>query len=200
MSESPQTRPQDGAEGSPPQQPPERSIIRLELIIAGMALAISLCALIVSAVETRILSAQQRASVWPYVAVGQSYNNKDFGLRLANNGIGPARITAFSIHINGVAHKDWPSLIDTVLGPDSGINYNVYMTDVINGSVVPSQTELDIFRVPWSDESRRLLEAIRVASLVVCYCSVFDECWVSDMASAGQKKVCPVSSDEQFDG
>ncbi len=45
-----------------------------ELIIALSALGISLCALFVSVYEASVLSAQQRASVWPYGDVGAFYN------------------------------------------------------------------------------------------------------------------------------
>ncbi len=171
-----------------------------ETLMATMALVISISALGVSVFEARILDAQQRASVWPYVDVGLGYNDEGYRLVAENNGIGPARITGVELRINGEAKKDWLDAVDSIMGPGSGIDYSVIKSSEINRTVMSPQAQVLMFELPWTPKTRELLETVQNAELTVCYCSVFDTCWVTTLAQAGQERACPIEPDNQFKG
>ncbi len=176
------------------------AVIRLELVIACLALLISLGALVLSLVETRILAAQQRASVWPYVAISPGYGPEGFSIKVQNNGIGPARIKAVSVQVDGKVMTSWPALIKEVLGPDATLDYNTYRVSRINGSVLPANSSHEMFAVPWTPEVRKVVPLLQDSILTICYCSVFDECWVSTLAASARQERCPVKPESQFTG
>ncbi len=177
---------------------PAKRTIRFEMIIAIMALIISLCALALSAVETRILSAQQRAAVWPYVAFSAFFGPDGFGFRVQNNGVGPARVTGVSVTVDGTPVKQWQDWIDRALGPGSGVGYNLYRTQVLNGIVMPAQSTMEVFGVPWTEETRTLSEGVSGLDVTICYCSVFDECWVAKPGNDVREGACPIPDAAQF--
>ncbi|WP_299676538.1 hypothetical protein [uncultured Dokdonia sp.] len=62
------------------------------LIVAGAALFISLCALMIYIQEVHIMRAQQKATMYPYLILGSVYNEKGFGFQIKNSGNRLAKI------------------------------------------------------------------------------------------------------------
>ncbi len=102
-------------------------------IIAVGITIISLCALIVSVFQTRVLQEERelireysRASVWPHLDFGhsKSHNKNDgsitrLSFNLTNSGVGPAIITDVKVSYNDSIAKNWWHLFEIMEIPDS---------------------------------------------------------------------------------
>jgi hypothetical protein len=79
-------------------------------LTSALALAVSIFALAIGAWQTRLMQSQARASVWPHLEIGYTYNsNVDenaFLWRIDNNGVGPARIETIALTFDGEAGAD----------------------------------------------------------------------------------------------
>ena len=150
---------------------------RTDLIVSGAAIFISLCTLVVLLYEARIMREQQRAAVWPYVEIGMGFGNRGFAVRTTNQGVGPARIQAMEVRVDGEPMRTWDEMLDTL-----GIETTSSSEDRTNGRVLPAQSTIPSLQIQ-SDASASLdaLQKTYVAGerlvFAVCYCSVYDECW-----------------------
>jgi len=102
-------------------------------IIAIGITVISLCALMVSLIQTSLLNEERellreysRASVWPNleITLGKSHDKNDgsinqFGISITNSGVGPAIITDVKVSCNDSIAKNWWHLFEIMEVPDS---------------------------------------------------------------------------------
>lgn len=107
--------------------------INSQNIIALGVTIISLCALIVSIQQTRIMKEERelmrehsRISVWPRIELStfKSHNREDksielYTMSLSNNGIGPAIVTDAKFTYKGEIVNDWWHLFEVQKIPDS---------------------------------------------------------------------------------
>lgn len=56
--------------------------INTNLLVASSAVFISFCALFISVQEIKIMRSQQKASMYPYLTLGWTYNSEGFGVEL----------------------------------------------------------------------------------------------------------------------
>ena len=174
---------------------------------ALLALGISALALGVGVYQTRLMQTQARASVWPYVTSGFHYSahgeSQGFELHLENNGVGPAIVQSTVIRLDGQAVKHWDDVIATLMASHKGESADAGLSG-LHGIVIPPSTnrETDIAAIRTSDAA--LAEALYNArgrlSVDICYCSIYDDCWVSHWL---ERKPDPVSacheSADEFD-
>jgi hypothetical protein len=159
-------------------------ITRPEVLVALAAVLIGVCGLFVAVYETSLTRKGQRASVWPHVEVAPSFGGGGFTISVINSGVGPARIEAASVVHSGERRQDWEDVIVAVTGRE--LSQDAY-TSLINGRVLPAGEREVIFRVAGDPLPTPLVTALReqvssgVLDVTVCYCSVFDECWVATM-------------------
>jgi len=85
---------------------PLRRRINIELLLGISATFLSLAALVVSIVQTRIAREQQHASVWPYLQILASNFDNELHYGLENKGVGPAIIRDFEIAYRGKTYKN----------------------------------------------------------------------------------------------
>ena len=115
-------------------------------IIAIGVTIISMCALVVSIMQTRIMSEQRslmyeqaKASVWPRLDMGHSKSHREdyklfeFSLGISNAGVGPAIITDVRVSYKEKTIKNWwdlfkafelPKDMNTMIG-NSNINNSI---------------------------------------------------------------------------
>lgn len=158
-----------------------------QTMIALAAVLLSVCGLFVSFYEASLIREHQRASVWPNVEVHPSMNPGVVRIFVQNTGIGPAYIQAAAVTYNGVVQPNWDSMVDSLEFIKKG---NKGYVSLINGRVLPPRSEQElIFRIESVPEiqGRGLADAINqaiedeVIDVVVCSCSVYDECWTTAM-------------------
>jgi hypothetical protein len=102
--------------------------MRFAQIGTASALAFSMLALVTSIYQTGLMQSQtelmqkqSRASVWPYLSLGENSTNKRgeeaFTWRIDNNGVGPARIESVVVSVDGKPYTTWAKVYHA-LSPD----------------------------------------------------------------------------------
>lgn len=148
------------------------------------AVVLSLCGLFISLYEASLMRTEQRASVWPHVETATSIRSEEIRVWTENSGIGPARVRAAALLYDGELLHDWRALLEQM--GVSGDSVTLYQS-LINGRVLSPEAPETIFSVSQEGgpAAPRLMEALREAitggelDLAVCYCSVYEECWMS---------------------
>jgi len=159
------------------------------MIAALSAVLIGVCALGVSLYQASIMREQsmmmreeQRASVWPNIAVENSYTGESFQLRVVNTGVGPARIGPVRMTLDREPIQTWTDLI---LKAQSTRQIRYYQSKVGN-RVLPAGDFEKIFEVSdpaVADSVRRTLDRLVVE---ICYCSIYDDCWLYVQGFTGE--------------
>jgi hypothetical protein len=181
--QKPVTQPNGGlrADDAPDGRPGPAVKRRLDtnLVIAVSAVVISLCALVVSYVEVSVMRADQRASVWPYLDIGVSYDSEGFTIGATNRGLGPALVESVLVEVDGRPVRNWDEAVDRLVGLESGLDYSNTLRNTINGEVLPAERELLLFRVTggWTPVKRELADQLNRLDWRMCYCSVYGDCW-----------------------
>lgn len=171
-----------------------------QTMIGLSAVLLSLCGLFVSIYETRLIRQEQRASVWPRVSVTPSVSTESDTVEIGvqNSGIGPARVRAARIEYEGERKANWQDLLESVGQSGASRNFGV-----LNSQVLSPGEEETVFTVV-SDSSERNPGALPPLAqqiwnggvdLVLCYCSVYDECWITTMQR--RLRVMPSIADQR---
>lgn len=163
---------------SPKAKPARR--LSPDMIAALSAVLIGVCALGVSIYQanimreqSRMMRAEQRASVWPNVAVEYSYTEEAFRLRLVNTGIGPAKIGPTHVTFNGKPVQTWAELLELV-HPEKSVRITYSQ---VGNRVLPAgdfETVLTVADAAVADSVQAQIERLAVE---ICYCSIYEECW-----------------------
>lgn len=166
---------------------PSRSRFEADTVTAISAVVIGVCALGVSLYQAAIMRQQQalmveqsqmareqqRASVWPNVEVGTSYPGDELRLLVLNTGIGPARVEAVRVTLDGAPVPQWSEVVAGLGGrAEPG-----YTHSAINGRVLPAGERLDALVLTESAVAASVQSALERVDVELCYCSVYDECW-----------------------
>jgi hypothetical protein len=120
-------------------------------------------------------------------------------LSLANTGIGPARLRSVELSFNGKPAATLTALLQICCTqePASALpNTNSWSSGDERGAMVPAGKEVNLFAWPEApgDPRWRRLEQVRDRiGTRVCYCSVFDECYLRDREHREPQRVraCP---------
>ena len=164
-----------------------RTAIKGDMLVGISAVVIGLAALAVSLYEARLMRAEQRAAVLPIMALAKSFGPRPdasgevanrFQFVVQNAGIGPARIRDVRVTIDGDPVKTWSDVI-RALGGDTLPKGLRYTQSQITGRTLPPGDPMTVFELTDGPTSERINASIGRFDMTLCYCSVFDECWVS---------------------
>jgi hypothetical protein len=201
-------------------------IRHLDLILPITALFVSLVSILIawhhSQIMRELVHENERivaAESLPYLDIYSSEVASDLktpALRLSiqNEGVGPARIAEVSMTVNGKPVPDFNTLVDQCCAPGllraKGVDAKQYRS-LRNGEVVLSSVRdrmirpgdaADVFAWPITPQNKPVVDRLQaglasdVVNISVCYCSVFDDCWVrtdSDRRPAAVKQ-CPIAA------
>lgn len=187
MSELPPSSP---SKGSPDRAMTraERIFVRisiLQTIIAVLGVFTGAVALYAALNESDAVRKQLEASVWPMVQIGVSdwdvaQGKQVFKLEARNVGVGPARIVGFKVLLDGAPLSDWDSVIAAISGTTDTLVIKSYFTGRV---ISPGETVPLVSVGP--EFAPRIVSRLNAASgrrdlgWELCYCSVFDACWMS---------------------
>lgn len=162
---------------------------KAEMLIAVCAVLTSAIAVFIAWDQGRVMRAQQHGAVYPVVQVegfvSSNSNNSSMGVRISNSGVGPALIERVSMYENGERLDSIDPYI--ALFPPG---YSHSWSSVIGRAVAPGD-DVEPLRADWprgqvsGDALNATAEAWSRLDVEVCYCSVFERCWITRSLGMG---------------
>src|ERR1700733_4171234 len=188
-------------------------------IAAAMgALIISVISLWVAITNGHTNKQLVAANSWPFLQMttgnSDEQQNRIISLAVQNAGVGPAKVETFEVFWDDTPMKSSRELLraccsyqPTGSAPDMQPGSLVIGTNRMAGNVIRPGDSIKVLLLPLpaqqDDEAvwHRFDAARFKLRLRACYCSVFDECWVSDLVGLAPKPVractLPVTAYEQ---
>lgn len=182
-------------------KPKKRLSFNFETVGSIAAMVIGACALFVAWDQAQIMRKQQHASVLPAVSItsGFSTEPEGYAMRVAikNDGIGPAMIESAELVVDGAPVSDWADLRDRLLPPQLHADFSSSLDSAIGMLAAGEKSEAILIFWPRNEETRAGFEALKARVFAadtaetyfgVCYCSVFEKCWVAGPENASRPK------------
>lgn len=170
----------------------------LDLIIAGAALFVSAISLWVG---VRTESANEKlvaASTWPFLQVqisnATSEDKLDLRFQVVNTGVGPAKIESFELFWKGKPYRSGGELLKACCGfkdykatsPEAK-NHTRLTVGSVQGIVLRAGEIETFIHYPLNADNLSIWNTLDKArdqmTYRICYCSVLDECWRSELQS-----------------
>ena len=177
----------------------------LDLTLALCAMLVSVVSLIVAVRHGATMEGLVAANSWPFLTY--STDNEDpegrhrITLKVINAGVGPARIQTFELWWHDQPMTSAADLLERCCGLKDKPGPGEGSLRLLIGAVAPTvlragDTEefISLERLEENSDAWQRLNAARMEiRMRVCYCSVFDECWVTDLRQNVPKRVssCP---------
>lgn len=173
-----------------------RTKMTAEMIVAVSALVVSLVTAAATMHSAYTSRAYARASLWPSLGAGVSFNESGFRFLLMNRGTGPAIVKSMRVHFDGKPIQTWQQFVDQV-EPKSTVNWG---TSFVSNITLPADDRLDAFTVNDPAFARKVYDKSDKLKVEICYCSVYDECWItSDPLQQNQPvSQCPDRNEWDF--
>jgi hypothetical protein len=170
----------------------------VDMVIAFSALFISVVSLGVAILHGRTMENMAAANArlvsansWPFLAYGAGTNTVDgvltIHMNVVNTGVGPAKIESAELVWKGVAYRRDQDFLKACCGydPESG---RISTLNFLPHEVLRAGERITFlgFQQP---ADRGVFDALQRAMLSrdlqlrICYCSIFDECWKSDLTT-----------------
>jgi hypothetical protein len=169
--------------------------IRVELIIATLALVASAAASIATVVQTRVVGNQLSASVWPYLSFSTTVSPGRIGVSVDNDGLGPALVRSVRLTVDGTQMTSWHRVFGLLAKgmprPRDGphVRATIDESDISFGSVIRPGTSYSIIQVGNDLIDRAFAaEVQRRIDMQICYCSILGQCWIADLIAQDQPK------------
>jgi hypothetical protein len=177
-----------------------------DFAIGGTALLVSLISLYVAIHHGEIMEKLVAANSWPNIEAGgnvvegKTPGTARFEIAVRNNGVGPARVESLELWDAGTPITDAALLAKRIKAAGDGGSLNARLEGAsIVGQVVGARETVSVVAFETPETARWSLPMIKLASQLqtrVCYCSVFDECYVADSRVANGRashvETCPV--------
>lgn len=185
--------------------------LKTDTIIAVSAVMISLCALIMTFMETKMMRTQQQASNYPHLIWSRGYSSDGIRITATNKGPGLAFIKTFYLwyeYEDGrkVYFDNWEDVADTLLPEGHQVNYGVIRTSTINDAVMTGGEQNILLKLPYSRDSvkyadKLIFDYIPELKYSICYCSILEECWFISHEQFTPKscKSCKLNGETEFD-
>jgi len=166
------------------------------MIVALSAVVVSLVALAVGIYESQLERKFQSASVWPRLEVFRSFNNGAFSYQVINSGIGPAVVKSARVSLAGRYFQNWREAVSALVDdPDVELRFG---NSHISSRALPPELTLNVFHT--SGALAQSLQQNDQLKIELCYCSVFDECWIIDRENKPTSTPrCAVGEPDNFD-
>lgn len=199
-----------------PHHPPHHPTGRhwLDQLVAFSALAISLVSILIAVHHGQTMEKLVEADTWPYVHIDSSNigadDQREVAITLRNAGAGPVKIKTFALLYQGQPYRDWASLIRACcVPPGLDLSTEEALFNAVGDHLVTGQTR-DIVLIPGDVQTVLRLGAQTANQILwkqfdrarqgfayrICYCSVFDDCFLSELNSTDTTDVatCPAET------
>lgn len=152
--------------------------LNMNLIIASTAVVISLCALVVSIQEVRLMRSQQKVSLFPYLTISEFYNSEGFGIRVKNSGTGLAKINSFQVFNDQQYFDNWLEVADAYSLEGDTINYGIMQSNGIKDEIITPNEKVVLVYVDWTKATQNLPTRLNNLNIKICYSSLLDDFWL----------------------
>jgi hypothetical protein len=184
---------------------------KIDLILGCLAVFLSCVSVFIALKHGDTMERLVAANTWPNLAYGTSNENPDKGideitLDLRNTGVGPARIETFEVFYKDKPMADTRALITAccfVPGQAAHPKLNL-STSTVRNEVLPARETISFIGLLKSNAAPEIWDIANTermnVSVRVCYCSVFDECWMYDSRRPRPARVneCKATQEIQF--
>ncbi len=178
----------------------ERIFVRisvLQTVLAVVGIFTGAVALYAALIESDAVRRQLDASVWPRLEFGTDNWSKEavarsgewdaeesplFRFTILNSGIGPARIRSVRVTIDGEPQEAW----ETGLRKLTGRDLDGFGSSTISGRVLQAGGVINAVSF-WGDDASLVRDSLPRSDgdgnrirIEVCYCAVYDSCWLTD--------------------
>ncbi len=170
---------------------PPKSRFNPDVLLGLSAVFISVCALVVSVVQTKIAREQQQATVWPYLQVLMSQFDQEFHVGIENKGVGPAIIRQFELLDHDRRFTTTQAFYLERFGPTRG---GKGFATLDSGSVLKPGENIDLLAVFNNDSVARAVYGYvgkRDFGLRVTYSDVYGNCWCLERDKTTPLARCP---------
>ena len=144
---------------------------------AVSALVIGVVAMVISAYTAYLQRNQARLAAWPHVQFGVG---ADFRLTVANKGVGPALNERVDVRLDGRSLQNWAQLLEAVAGPGQ----HAFNHTTMNRMVLTAAESAVVLELSDADVRQKVQAARTRITSELCYCSVYDQCWIVDSGNA----------------
>ena len=173
----------------------------VDLVIAVSAITISLISLFVAIEHGRTEEKLVAANSWPFLVYQTSENGLDPGsrvldLRLVNSGVGPARVQWVKMTLDSQPVRTRSDLMshccavpvgDAVSQVKLGL---ITQNDIVG--VLPARDEVTFLAWKERPGNQAIWNALNATrhrlKFEACYCSVLDDCWISDLTPTARPR------------
>jgi hypothetical protein len=179
----------------------------LDMVIAGAAILLSLISLGVAIQNSRTQQKLVTASSWPLVMsytnnLGEGAAKADhvISIGLANNGVGPAKVESVRMSWRGREMTSNRAFLRACCWINGGPSSHDMQANIVSPNVLRAGDAAPFLVLPRSGDADPMWTALDRArlevKLSVCYCSVFNECWMTDGRALDPPRVksCPKDS------
>jgi len=121
-----------------------------DTIIAASAVIIAACALGLTWWQAHSSQRHNKLSVKPHLILKPKLNGEDreYRIRLVNNGLGPAFITSFTSYLDGDKLTDTKSMLNTIIETLFEGKVALKSMDAVDGqSVIPAGKHIELIKV-----------------------------------------------------
>jgi hypothetical protein len=167
---------------------PKKWLNNPEMIVALSALLIGLVTAFISMYSAYVDREYARASVWPRLEILRSYSGDSFSYGVSNNGTGPALIKYAKVQHGSTYIKKWNEIESF---------QNIRQSHISNRTLSPQNSITPLSYQ--GEDAKALVEADDSISIELCYCSIYDECWVIDRSNRPiEMEVCGIDNGQMF--
>lgn len=130
--------------------------------------------------QANIMSKQMHAAAWPYVEANVTTNSGLFEINVKNKGVGPAIIKKARIALDSLKVSDTKQNVDSLAQILTGNRNLLTSYSNLASRVMSPGDNILYLEVKDSANVMLLLGSLRKhkLQLEICYCSVYDECWL----------------------
>jgi hypothetical protein len=168
-----------------------------DIVITTCILLVSISSLVIALVHSRTLERMAEANTrlveansWPFLGYGTGNAGGPDGtaieMRITNDGVGPAKIETADLKWDGMPMHNAVEFLRACCGYRDDRSNGLWI-DLITGRVLRAGETITFITLPRTANDREAWKRLNTARLnprlavELCYCSVFDECWVEDV-------------------
>jgi hypothetical protein len=169
----------------------------VDMVVAFSALFVSMVSLGVAILHGRTMENMAEANArlvsansWPFLSYSAGINTVDgdptIHMRVYNTGVGPAKIESAELIWNGVPYRTDRDFLKACCDHEPAVvdfDSDLLMNEVLRASGVVRFLEFKQSANPDVFAKLKRVMLSRHLQLIVCYCSIFDECWKDDMTA-----------------